>query len=964
MSLLTCLAIYLAVPGVQLQGEPAPRPVQIRAEGSWERVLLPESLTERITDLGVDQDGVCWILAGGAAYYFDGELFQRGGGKAAGAKLAKRFVAGGERGLFVTARPVGNDGKLYRLAKAGIELEADYYHDAPNRPPCVYVAADGRLFHWGTRFLAVREKGKWKRVEARLSAREVFVRECAGHVFFYYNGQLYSVGRNGRTHHREVTAPILSEPSAKYVFVAPWGADRVIVGQSGQQDSFAFRLPTGESVDVSKINAQINQRHRIHDLFSAADGAVWILIHNWERRRFVFVRVPAEGPVETIEETEQLAWLSLRCWQDPACVLHATDGTLWFGTSTRGIGRYAASKLELYDWRAGVTGDFRHLCEGPDGEIWAAASGGVYRWHKADAASPPWVAQWEAVPLAAGGPLRDPEGDVWMLRADRPGQASRFDGARWTHFDAPFETRKVGRMLADDRGHLLVVMSRYPDGCWDVSQAGATHYRRIESMLVAAVDGGARRILVDRSFLGCVVLEDGRLWFGYQGQSSVNYYDGDRFDNLQVGQRLSALCESAEHGMLLRTDKGSYLTYDVGQLRELRVEMSKPGRYLFGEWAAQPYDAELVAMRPGELLLIERDGKLPCFPVVELPGDSKAPTRYLRGPALDPKLRWITRGMGGAHFSVFPRTPVWRIFGDSVLQLDLSESPIAGRERGVEEVVEDRSRNLWFRVRARKGSTAYLKRARGFEVELEGEAKTIGLSVTVQVRTSLFDRPWPATRLFWRTGGGGWRGVAAEGPVTLPMWREGRHDVEIVAMDRHGGITPAAIAFTVEAQAARPSTQLTAKGRMLTRDVNFRLPVTAVPSSPNRQAALAYRFAGGAWLPAKAGIATFFDRKPGEYVLEIAAYEGGLSGDRWLDDSPEKLTVIYKPDFSMMVEVRLAIVLGRKPGDAAAATAELQRLGIAILPLLHRGLPGAEPDLRAVLTALISVIESAAEAPR
>jgi len=771
--------------------------------GAFRSLAIEGDQPLTITSLSVEPGGVPWVLASGSLFYFDSEKFRPPvRSDADRGPFLDRFYGGADRGLFVAKlAPEGNEGRLYRLVDGSVVFETVYYHDVPHQTAALYVASSGRLFHYGQRFVAVRIDGLWHRSEALLNSRDVLVFEAAGSVHFYHDRHLYSLDSEGRLRHLELECPVISDSGRKRVHAALWGKDRLLIAENSAEEVHAFSVATGERLATDVITAEVDQRMRVHDLFPAGDGSVWILTHDWERFRFLFLRIPPEGAVETIEPTASLGWQNLRASLYPKSVLTCSDGSLWLGTLRRGLARWNNDRLEEFGWQDGLSGDFQFLGEGESGRVFAASRSEVFTFSPgAPSARPRWVERWHEHRLMGARPIRDLEGRVWMFLLDRPGQASRFDGVEWMHVDVPFPTPKVGRVLVDDAGHLLVAMGSHPDGCYDVSGEKVQRFTDLQDLLVAAVNRGVRRILPESSFQGCVIGENGTIWFGYQGHQSVQYFDGSRWDTLHLREPIYSAHESVTHGVLLKTQNEKYYRYDRGQLLEVPVGRGAGSRWLLGPQWLQPLEKELVERRPGELLMVERGDDSLLHLLVDHQ-ELASEVGFMKGESLPADLTMITRGAGRGHWSMFPREPVYRILGDSVLRCDFRESPIAGREREIEGILEDRTGNLWIDLGSQGGfHQVFLRRMDGFKVHLNGISAGDARDLLLELEILQDGTPAPVARVFVRIPGGMWRGTDPRNARVVPG---SAREIEILAMDPQGGVTPAILPASLESIAPR-----------------------------------------------------------------------------------------------------------------------------------------------------------------
>jgi len=711
-------------------------------EGRWDDLSLPLPGGE-ISGVGLEPGGDLWAVIGGKLFYWTGSEFRTPDFE--GLEESPHPIhlfGGGDRPLVAAqALPSENRGRLYVLSDGRALFEIEYYQDHPHAPPSVAVSRAGQLFHWGDRFLAVRRGADWERIEAPLHHRETLVLETEAETHFYFNRSLLSVDHAGLVETREIRCPVVSSPGRNRIHGALWGDDRLFLFEDSTQEVFAYDLGSGEPVEVSAIDAFL-ERRRAHDLFRLPDGSLWILVFDFESSRFAWWGISRKGSLEPTGNTDVLGWRNLRHWQYPGSVLARADGEIWFGTPRDGIARWRGGETEIFDWRQGIEGEFRMLLDGPKGALYAASRQGVFRYdpHRPAAERPAWVGEWEEFRLASAEPLRDGEGRIWMFLAGRPGEVSRWDGTAWTHFAVPFSTRKVGRVLADDRGHLLVAMGAYPDGCFDVGPDGTAKFTNLHSLLVAAVAGGARRFFPEPSIRGCVVQPDGRIWFAYQGYHAVHLFDGERWDELPLREPIYDVFESAEGEIRIRTQRGRLFAYDRGQFLEVPSEA---------------------------------------------PADARA----------------FTPGFHGGRWTRFPRQPAVRFLGTKEIPCDFGDTPLVDRQSSIEAILDDRAGNLWFDTGNYFGTrSVFVKRVESLEIRAADLPRKSGRSLALEPEVSFAGEEVEEALLFWRLDGGERRGGERR-VANIVFPGEGAFEVEVAAMGPLGELTPRPLRWTVIVEA-------------------------------------------------------------------------------------------------------------------------------------------------------------------
>ncbi len=948
--------------------------------GCWEELPLPPAKGQYVSSMGLEPGGILWITGSNALYYWDGAQFRppANADLITSGKHWSWLHGGPDRGLYAArAGEKEHQDMLYKLSDGEALYVTDCYREVRHEHPGLYVSKSGQLFNWGSRFLATYAGSEWKRIEALLSLGNTLIFDTEDKVHFYFNENLYSVDREGNFHHREISSPLTSVPGRRRTCGALWGKDRMVILDYSYQGVNAYYLDTGEPADTEAINEYLGDSP-VYDIFRAGDGAVWLLVRDQELRSYIFLRISPEGEISPVKETARLGWENTRCWQCPHSVLNASDGSIWLGTPRNMIAKYKDSEMELFGWRQGIgSGGFRWLFEGSKGKIYAAAPRGVYRYRRAAAPArlPSWVERWEEYRLDSAPPVRDSEGNIWMFLEDHPGEMSRWDGYKWSQMEVPFSASAVGRTMSDDRGHVLLEMQAYPDGCYDISSDGFERYDNLNSMLVAAVARGAKRFSTDRLFQGCFVLPGGRIWFGYHGNNRTHFFDGTRWDSFHLRSDIRYLYESSIYGVLLRAQGGKYYAYDRGQLDEVPVSKGSGSRWLWGAKYIQPFEEELLKAHPGEYIPVEKgkDGKFNLL----VPGagdldDGSSPDNLVLGDDVPPYFETLTSGFSGGHWNDPMSSETVRFFGGRVIRCDYRDTPLLGGGGTVRRVLEDRAHNLWFDVGRYTGARhVFMKRLSGFSLKPKEIPAEVKRSLTVVADASLGKEPQPDARLFWRVGGGSWRGGEPGNSVTIDFPGGGEYEVELVAMGPLGGITPEPLSFAMAVSFPRPDTLLAKKGPYKLEDILWEIPAKAKPSEAADAAHLTYRINDEEWRPAyKGNFVSFGQRKPGEYRVEVAACEE----EKYYDSTPLSFDVAYAPDYERIVESRLQTIaehlpIGRghfrvlenimdsRPDSMRWRTSEAVQMGLSelkmagpgIAPILEKRLNQAQQEAKIIL---------------
>lgn len=899
--------------------------------GGWEELKLPGTGQGHVSDVGMEAGGVLWMMGGNGLHYWDGEHFREPGDKSlrSGYYLAM-LVGGGNRGLYATQRgDKEHQGKIYELIDGSVKYVTDFYYEVGHEYPGVYVSKSGKLFNWGNRFVATYVNNEWKRIEASLDLKHVIVLDTGAGVYFYHNGKLYSVDDEGRFGHKEIESSLETLPGRERMHGCLWGNDRMFLVQYGSKDIGAYDLNSGKAIDMGSIKARVAGRN-LYDCFSAADGSVWLLASDPELRSYVFFRIGPDGAVERVSDTARLNWDNTRCWQFRESVLNASDGSIWFATPRLGLGRYHEGTLKMFGWKEGLTlRDCRFVFEDENGIIFAASSHSIYRY---DPAMPTqetraWVKDWQEYRLASAHPIRDSEGNIWMFRADREGKVSRWDGGAWEDFAVSFDTKNVGRMMADDQGHILIDMRSYPEGCFDISDHGVDKYENLKVMLAAAVNRGVKRFYPDREFQGCVVLEGGKIWFGYHNYNFVYHYDGERWDQLGMTDDIWHLYESPKYGMLLRTQGGRYYTYDRGQLKETGFNARHKGRWLLGPSNTQPYEESLYKTRSNLYLPVERTEDNKMYVLVAERGAVDADDGvFVRGDEVSGHLRTITPALSGGHFNDYYAGSICRFFGGRVIACDWRDTPLLGKEHEIRQMLEDREGNLW--IDAGSQRRVFMKRAARLKIEAGDVPSSVGRSLKLKVDVVGCDNE-RLMGMFYRTDGGSWHEAGNDGMVRIDFFKKGCHEIEVVALDGLGAMAAAPLRFTVDARPVFPDTVLTGQGPFTDWDVLWEIPAKTVASGDAHEAKLFYRFEGETWKAAyRDGMVAFEGLEAGVYRVEVAACEEG----RYFDPTPLVVEVQYEPNYERIVESRLEALAGDDVDMQKAAIAELKMAGQAVMP--------------------------------
>ena len=464
----------------------------------------------------LDRGGVLWITLEGKPYYWDGDRFRKPlAYDLAFTQWTDTFFGGDDRELYASqhGEQDKNEGKIYRLHDGRIDPVCDFDYDTSVERPGLHVMKSGLLLNWGEKFIEVYAKGRWNRTEASLSTGRTKLVEVGDRVCLLYFDHLYVIAPDGKVsaakHYLDDPSIASNKTRGEYwksfvstkLNAAAWGKDRLLLMAPGLT---GYDLAAGKLIDVGWIEARVHAGGVYAHLFTDRQGAAWIGVdERWWEGRGIFYRVTPEGEIRREAGTSAFAVEAVYDLRDP---LIASDGSLWFVLARGRVARYRDGRAEIMGPSNGIRGPVHSLLEGRNGEVFATTDYGlfVYDPKRPPAPLPRLTDHWDEFTLLFWtNPIRDSEGNLWALRADRPGEISRWDGRAWRHQHVPFDAAKISCSMADDRGHVLLgkVDVRY-----DVSPAGVTTYTDFRDALVAAIARGARRFQPSR----CVAVDGGK----------------------------------------------------------------------------------------------------------------------------------------------------------------------------------------------------------------------------------------------------------------------------------------------------------------------------------------------------------------------------------------------------------------------------------------------------------------------
>ena len=341
----------------------------------WRKLPYPPGRADYFKDIGLEEGDVLWVTAGTTIAYWDGTRFREPANlEFISGKYFNSFYGGPDRGLY-SIRKATKSSQLYRLTDGQAVYVADLYSDSPRNPPAFYVARSGTLFNWGENFLAVFTGDSWKYLEGTLDTVNPLIFDNGRSVYFFHAGKPYGVEGKDRVSRADL--PIEFPNRRPMIKGALWGDDRAIFLAYSGQGIKAANLATAEILDTASINKAFGDR-TVYDLFSAPDGAVWVLANDQEARNYVLMRVAPDGTVERISAVAGLPFDNHQFMRSPHSVCFASDGALWFGLHDAPLAHMEHDRVRQFG-RVGLDlSRCTKLLEDGRGRIYAVAFQGVY----------------------------------------------------------------------------------------------------------------------------------------------------------------------------------------------------------------------------------------------------------------------------------------------------------------------------------------------------------------------------------------------------------------------------------------------------------------------------------------------------------------------------------------------------------------------------------------------------------
>jgi len=346
----------------------------------WRKLPYPPGRAEYFMDIGLEEGGVLWVTAGTTIAYWDGARFRRPQNvEFISGCYFHPFYGGPDHGLYSLRWRTGGPAMIHRLSDGRAIHLTDIDWNLPHNPQSFYVSRSGKLFTWHKNTLAVWTGRDWEKSEAALDTPRPTIFDNGRSVWFFHAGELYGVEDKGRVTHADLPFEFRSKfsDSRPHVKGTLWGNDRAIFLAYGERGVKAADLAAGKMLDVEPIKEAFGNRN-VWDLFTAPDGAVWVLARDDELRGDVFLRIAPDGGVERITAVAGLPLDNHQFWQSPASAMFASDGALWLGLREAPLVRLHDGQVQQFaDTGLDLSGCTK-LLEDHRGRVYALTSHGVY----------------------------------------------------------------------------------------------------------------------------------------------------------------------------------------------------------------------------------------------------------------------------------------------------------------------------------------------------------------------------------------------------------------------------------------------------------------------------------------------------------------------------------------------------------------------------------------------------------
>lgn len=667
----------------------------------YDLLEIPPGRGSGFSDMVIDESNTVWIMAHNKLFYLDGNEFKepKNGSFGSGYYLA-RLYGGPKQGAYATQEGKGgNFGKVYKLNKGRAEYLTDFYYEMSSEYPGVYVSKNGRLINWGQRFLATYNGKDWDRIEAVLATQRPLridgILDTGKDVYFYHEQRLYCVTAEGKIEQRKCPK------TNKGTSVALWGKQRALLLNRYNSSLFAFDLVTGEQTDLSAVAAE-SEPFKFLDAHSLNNGEVLF------RGIFPFEKIPAyfllsvDGKLSEIYAMRGIETNRLQYRRIPNSVLDTSNGRLFFGYKIGQISFIKNGRLNRLDLKYGFQGYMNNIHEDLEGNVYFPAERKIARLPARDiaAAIESKSVKWQNFTLKSDSSrlLETKPGHIAMIRADKKGFISRWDGSEWEYQEVPFDTEKSKILMTDSREHVFC-MTDYPWKYYDAGPEIIVEHEKFNSILTGAVDAGVKDFCpYDTS--STIVTDDKRIWRGGP-KSDFSYYDGTRWDRYWHGYNNEAyqIFNSEKHEILVWS-RGGFYRYDRGwwvkaepPLHELRLRM-------IGENGLQPYEREMIDAHPGKYYPVLYDDKKMYlfFSADEFEEgaeneDFRKSADFAELPSDAMRFSASRSGGGWVYFKGKHKMPL-RLFQRKLYQVNINYTPLAGKQ--VIDIKEDAEGGIWF----------------------------------------------------------------------------------------------------------------------------------------------------------------------------------------------------------------------------------------------------------------------------
>ena len=900
------------------------------AAGCWEELPPPggkEPYTQDASTVGAD--GIPYAMAHDTIWWWNGKewLPVVANCTITGSTIFETIAGGNDRPVYFTqdgtwgyiggktGGQLYKDGKvetlnpaLYRLENGKATLCAELPAVDKNTGSTVYlyVSKAGDVFlNWGEIFARWDGKG-WNRfdITERPWLDQALDFGPTGPVVFLSIKCLYMWdGKDLKTGIKipEIVKQRWEHESNTHGCV--WGGGRALLFNGHRLGCVDFSTRTPQEVDVSVIQRTVSN-FSIENGWGTNDGAAWLMGFNYTERDKpyrTFVRISADGSVSLFKRNLAFGCDSINPGRDPRRVFMDSKGSTWFGGDGVVKRILPGGTLETHDWKKGMFGECDRFFETKDGKLYAATLfGRFYQWHEDKEAPVPDPAWKEYLCIAE--PCAGPDGALWMVRKDRPGYISRWDGG-WTYMKMPLELWGVS--YADDKGHAVIGIRN--EMALEVSTEGVILYQDVKDAIASRLKDGARRFTwaTPRSWTSkpVVVSEDGRIWMVENfPKNGVLYYDGKWNEISTDSVAPDAEIQGVYYGngveplfhvdqWLCKISNGTFQTLEKYeyQLPVYKVRLTRK------------YDCQQVPYFRA-LPTALRSEYVPWCPISE--GNRLMPTSWEtvdaiaagekvniptfsnedKGFSLDPYWNCYYGDGFGYYLWIYPDHS-YRWLDGIIVRLNYGDRPF--KHGGALSCGTDPVGNFWCSLGEYDGACHLFIRERPApEVQVRNCEVEDGRWIKV------ICEPCPkATAVFAKLSSeNSWKRVDGSPECRLPVLKTGRRTeiVTVCSMDAQGVLGSRNI-LQVDVSVKLPDTRLSIENPPGEVEKEWKAPVEAVWTRPDIKGQLEWRVNSTSWKPLPAdGILELGQFAGKEVTIEFRAMEEGVFTD------PEPLTIVTK----------------------------------------------------------------------